>query len=127
MDYNDLVLKGDKQDKQFWDWLDEELAANRKKHEGEPDLNARRKKINRCVESRAFVVMKLTVSQISIFTKSLKAHASRCPVKMKMKGTALQKLPAWQRDITRAVETMNEYSRNELADHDEESDDDGGA
>lgn len=38
---------------------------------------------------------------------------------MKMKGTALQKLPGWQRDITRAIETMEGYTQNELADDEE--------
>lgn len=42
-------MQGEKQDKHFWDWLDEELTANRKKYENEPEV-IRQQKINKYVE-----------------------------------------------------------------------------
>ena len=51
VDFGDLVKEDKQQDKNFWDWLDGELAERREKYKCEQDEVVRTQKINQSVIS----------------------------------------------------------------------------
>ncbi|KAJ7676600.1 hypothetical protein DFH06DRAFT_1466071 [Mycena polygramma] len=48
-----------------------------------------------------------------VFEESLKFHLMTCPPKRKQKGS--QRLPKWQEDISRAIDEMDSYTQDDLA------------
>ncbi|KAJ6517231.1 hypothetical protein C8R47DRAFT_250150 [Mycena vitilis] len=78
----------------FWDDIDKALAERREK-----SLAMR-------VEDRA-------AYSSYIFEEALKMHIETCPAKRRKSAT---RLPQWQEDISRAVEEMESYTQDDLAD-----------
>jgi hypothetical protein len=46
VDFNELVKDDKQQDKNFWDWLDNELARRRERYKDEPNEVTRKQKIS---------------------------------------------------------------------------------
>ncbi|KAJ7798135.1 hypothetical protein B0H14DRAFT_3492887 [Mycena olivaceomarginata] len=94
---------GGQPEKEFWDKIDEMLAEQREKALTIP-----------LEERAAFTSFE--------FSEALKYHLSVCRPKSKKKSS--HQLPKWQVDISRAVEEMESYTQEELAEEEVEVDGD---
>ncbi|KAF8062392.1 hypothetical protein FPV67DRAFT_1508283 [Lyophyllum atratum] len=99
-DYREEVEKGAREDDKFWNWIDEELKTLREKN---PELLEAERK-----------------TRISfVFEQSLIKHRELCPAKTKQKASASHQVPAWQVEISNAVDEMEKYSQADLADEEQ--------
>ncbi|KAJ6608565.1 hypothetical protein B0H10DRAFT_2438997 [Mycena sp. CBHHK59/15] len=102
----DYKAEGGKEDG-YWDYIDKELADRRAK-------------------ALEFPVEKRAAFSSYVFEEALKAHLLRCKPKQKKKSST--QLPKWQQDISRAVEEMESYTLEDLAEeedlHEQDPDDD---
>ncbi|KAJ6617272.1 hypothetical protein B0H10DRAFT_2218754 [Mycena sp. CBHHK59/15] len=87
----------------FWDYIDKQLAERRE-------------------TSLTIPVTNRAAYSSYIFEEALKLHMSLCPPKKKQKSST--QLPKWQEDISRAIEEMESYMQDELAEELPEEDGD---
>ncbi|KAG6916567.1 hypothetical protein DXG01_006338 [Tephrocybe rancida] len=100
-DYREIMGNSDKKDDKFWNWLDKELKALREKYSDLPETERK--------------------SRISFaFEQSLIQHKKMCPATKRPRSSPAHQIPAWQVEISSAVEEMEGYSQSDLADDDNE-------
>lgn len=101
------------QEKDFWDWLDLELASIHEKYANcDPPmpLAEQGQKISRYVADGNIAVM-LYSSPHRIFLRALTKHTNTFPAVLKPQTRTL---PAWQEELSRAVVEMESYTQGDL-------------
>lgn len=97
-------------EKDFWDWLDNELKSCRERHEN-IDSQERTRKINAQVSCSFTICCNLLMIRLSLFKRFLSRHKSKFPQKVK---PHTGQTPSWQQAVARSVIIMEEYTVEDL-------------
>ncbi|RDB16653.1 hypothetical protein Hypma_002344 [Hypsizygus marmoreus] len=104
VDYREHVENGQKDDDKFWNSIDDELKSRREMYTDLPLEDER-------------------LSRISfIFEESLATHQTLCPPVKKFRSATAHQIPAWQKEISRVVDEMEQYTQSELANEEPQDD-----